>query len=221
MLYVVVPARDEAAWIEEVVERTRAALPQAHVLVVDGGSEDDTADRARSAGADLVFQQTRGYPGALREGVLEARRRGASRLVVLDGDGQHPPEAAHELLMGLERANWVTASRAGTVSPTSLRRRVGNRLLAELVFRFGGGRWGDVTSGFHAWDARALEVLGDKLDPNVADANLRLAAVRAGLSTAEVPVAMPEREVGRSMHDGLSGVRNLGKSLRAVWAYRP
>ena len=66
----------------------------------------------------------------------------------------------------------------------------------------------------------ALRVLGDALDPEVADANLRLAAVRGGLVTAEVPVAMAERAVGRSMHDGLAGVRNLGKSLRAVWAYR-
>ncbi len=217
MLVVVVPAQDERDRIGGVLQRCRATLPDAVLLVVDSGSRDDTAEVALGEGAQVLSQQTSGYPGALLEGVQAARAMGAHRLVVLDGDGQHPPEAAPELLAGLAHANWVTASRAGTRSPSSMRRRVANRALASLVALAGGGRWGDVTSGFHAWDRHALAVLGERLDPEVADANLRLSASRAGLVTLELPVAVSARPAGRSMHDGVAGLVNLQKSLRGVW----
>jgi len=216
-LAVLIPARDEAPRLGGVLDRVWASLPDAHVIVVDGRSRDHTARVAREHGATVVSQEgARGYAGALRTGYLHCLEGGYQRIVQLDADGQHPPEMAPALVARLDEANWVVGSRAGTASPGSWARRVGNRLLAAAVRAAGGPSALDVTSGFWALDARALAAFGAHLPTDVADANVRVLAGRLGLTLVEHAVAMELRGGGESMHDGPQAVLNLGRSLRAV-----
>lgn len=85
----VVPAHDEERRIGWVVGGAARHLP---VLVVDDGSEDDTAELARAAGATIIEQRpNRGKGAALRTGFAEALRAGVEAAITLDGDGQHDP----------------------------------------------------------------------------------------------------------------------------------
>jgi glycosyltransferase involved in cell wall biosynthesis len=71
------------------VEAARRHLP---VVVVDDGSNDDTADRARAAGATVLAQvPNAGKGAALRTGFRHALEAGAPAVVTLDADGQHDP----------------------------------------------------------------------------------------------------------------------------------
>src|SRR5688500_9458870 len=66
---VVIPARDESGSIERVLAGIRAQLPEAELLVVDDGSADDTAARARAAGARVVrHPQSKGVGAGVKTG---------------------------------------------------------------------------------------------------------------------------------------------------------
>ncbi len=213
---VLIPARDEAASLGETLARVAAALPHAALHVVDDHSTDSTGALAARAGATVLTPTGTGYAAALSAGYRHLTHQGYDAVVQLDADGQHPPEAATDLLDALQRADWVVGSRHGTDSPGPLARRAGNALLSASV-RLAGVEAADVTSGFWALGPAAQALCASEFPLGVADANVRVWATRRGLRLSEVPVAMAERSTGTSMHSGLRGVRNLGRSLRAVW----
>lgn len=215
---VILPARDEAARIVAVIDELRVILPEAQLLVVDGQSRDQTAERAAEAGATVLRQAGRGYPDAVITGLRAALSRGATRALLLDADGQHPPAAGPALLAALDGHDWAVASRAGTASPGPLPRRAGNLGLSLLVWGLCGRRFGDLTSGMQAFGPRALRVFAERRDDGCADANLRVLAAKAGLRVAELPVTMHARAGGASMHAGLAGLRNLGRTVGACVA---
>ena len=89
MIVALIPAHDEGPRIEPVVT---AALEHLLVLVVDDGSTDDTAERARVAGATVIEQRpNQGKGAALRAGFRQAIDDGADAILTLDADGQHDP----------------------------------------------------------------------------------------------------------------------------------
>lgn len=100
---IVIPAHNEAATIADVVHSVAAfGTP----LVVDDGSDDDTAELARSAGAVVVrHARNAGYDAALQSGFVEAARRGAELVVTFDADGQHGAAALEEVLLLLKRGD--------------------------------------------------------------------------------------------------------------------
>ena len=89
MIVALIPAHDEAPRIVPVIDGAREHLP---VLVVDDGSSDATADRAREAGAAVIEQRpNQGKGAALRTGFRRALDDGADAILTLDADGQHDP----------------------------------------------------------------------------------------------------------------------------------
>jgi len=215
-VWTLIPARDEAQRLDGVLERVRAVLPEGRVLVVDGHSSDPTVEIARRHGARVVEQPGRGYADALAMGYRTLLAAGAERVVQLDADGQHPPEEAPRLLAALADADFVIGSRLGTRSPGAWHRRAGNAVLSQAVRVTSGAVLHDVTSGYWACGPAAIALFAASLGEGVADANVRVLAVRAGLGVRELPVTMSERSDGASMHDGWQGARNLLRSLRAL-----
>jgi glycosyltransferase involved in cell wall biosynthesis len=87
----VIPCFNEGADIAALVLDLHRHLPL--VLVVDDGSTDDTAVRAKNAGAVVVrHERNLGKGAALRTGLSQIRKRGFEWAVTLDGDGQHVPD---------------------------------------------------------------------------------------------------------------------------------
>ncbi len=214
--WILVPARNEGPRIQTILQAAHGAMPDATLVVVDGRSTDDTVHVARAAGAVVLQQTGQGYADALRTGYRHALSAGAPWVIQLDADGQHPPESLPLVAEALDDADWVVATRHGTGSPGPFRRRVGAAMLRGAL------KWGtgiavtDPTSGLQALTPAAMRCFVDDLPDDAPDTGARVLAARAGLRYAEVPVWMPEREDGDSMHDGWTGVRNGLRSLRVA-----
>src|SRR3954453_20020639 len=98
----VVPAYNEQKHIGDVVRRARLQLED--VLVVDDGSADQTAERAREAGAAvIVYQKNLGKGETIKTGLRHFLDRQFDFVIILDADGQHRPE---------EIDRFVTAARS-------------------------------------------------------------------------------------------------------------
>ncbi|WP_125133465.1 glycosyltransferase family 2 protein [Microbacterium sp. 10M-3C3] len=217
---VIVPAWNEAANVGNTVREIRSAPEAYDIVVIDDGSADATADRAREAGAVVLsLPFNLGVGGAMRTGFLYAHRHGYDRAIQVDADGQHNPQDISTVLAGLERADISIGARFADVGDYSARgpRRWAMKLLAAVLSRVSRTRLTDVTSGFRAANVRAIqqyveyypaEYLGDTVDSLVA-------AVHAGLTVTQVPVAMRPRASGRPSQNPFGSTVYL---LRAVFA---
>lgn len=139
------------------------------VLVVDDGSKDATAARAREAGASVVrHKRNQGYGGALQTIFNEAYERDADYLITLDADEQHDPAAIPTLVKAQNQsdADVVIGSRYVTGSDTDLPliRSLGlamvNLFTNWSMGRFPPRNWiKDTQSGFRAYSSEAIESL--------------------------------------------------------------
>lgn len=144
---VVIPAFNEQEVIADVVARALAQPQVSEVIVVDDGSADQTAGRARDAGAKVIRNPYNiGNGASVKRGSLAAE---GDVVVMMDGDGQHPPEAIPALLEHIGAYDMVVAARTPK-SNTSPFRNMGNRLLILVAQWISGRRIADLTSGFRA-----------------------------------------------------------------------
>jgi len=184
---VIIPAFQAAATIRDIISRTHATLSAAEILVVDDGSTDGTG--ATAGDVAIAHDQNRGKGAALRDGVRAALARGASVLVTIDADGQHPPEEIPRLLQPIHegRADLVLGARKrDRVMPLS--RRFTNWLSATLASRISGQQVRDAQTGFRAFTrevAQQVQPAGDRYEY---EANFLLDALQAGYRVASVEV---------------------------------
>ncbi|MER7044848.1 glycosyltransferase family 2 protein [Streptomyces jumonjinensis] len=219
---VVVPALNEADCIRAVVGEIRTALPAADVLVVDDGSTDATAARARAAGALVAsLPYNLGVGGAIRLGYRYAAARDYHAVVQIDADGQHDPRYAHALLDRLDAgADLVIGARFAGEGDYAVAgpRRWAMVVLGTVLSWLSGTRLTDVTSGMRAASRPLVEVfavqypveyLGDTVE------TLAMAA-RRGFRVRQVPVAMRTRAGGRPSQRPLRACLYLVRVLLAV-----
>ncbi|WP_412061668.1 glycosyltransferase family 2 protein [Rubrivirga sp. IMCC45206] len=226
---VVIPARDEAASVGGVVDGLLAqSVPLVQVVVVDNGSRDATAEIARDAGATVVAEPRAGYGRACLAGLAAVAADPPDVVVFADADASDDPADLAALVapIAADTADLVIGSRAlgqraGRVEPGALlpQARWGNALACALIRARWGARFTDL-GPFRAIRWRALEALGMR-DPTFGwTVEMQVRAVRAGLRTAEVPVAYRKR-IGRSKITGtVNGtVRAGAKILWTVGAH--
>ncbi|MBN9178518.1 MAG: glycosyltransferase family 2 protein [Microbacterium sp.] len=217
---VIVPAWNEERNVGTTVHEILDADPRYHVAVVDDGSTDATAKVAADAGATVLsLPFNLGVGGAMRTGYTYAQREGYLRAIQVDADGQHNPADIERVLAGLETADISIGARFSDVGDYEVRgpRKWAMSFLASVLSRVAKTRLTDVTSGFRAAGARAIdqyvryypaEYLGDTLDSLVA-------ACHAGLTVTQVPVAMRPRRHGTPSQGPIGSAKYL---LRSVFA---
>ncbi len=192
---VVIPAYNEKEGIATVVtdiQNALAALKRSYeIIVVDDGSEDGTADRAREAGARVISHPYNiGNGAAVKTGIRNAR---GETLVILDGDGQHDPADIIRLLEKIGPYDMVVGARTRE-SETSLHRSLANRIYNGLATYVCRRKIEDLTSGFRAIKANIARGFVYLL-PNTFSypTTITLAVVRSGHSLAYVPIRSRKR----------------------------
>jgi glycosyltransferase involved in cell wall biosynthesis len=188
---VVIPAFDAATTLPAVLQALRAAVPTATIIVVDDGSRDGTADAAAAQGAVVARLPTnQGKGRALACGVRAALERGASAVVTMDADGQHPAECVPALLAPLTAgaADVVVGARGRGNGAMPWPRRVTNGLSSALVSRAVGLRVPDSQSGFRAFTRRVAETVTPSGVRYEFETEFLFLAASAGFRITAVPV---------------------------------
>ena len=197
------PAYNEADNVAAVIH----AMPdevEGHAVVsvvIDDGSEDDTARAASEAGALVASLPIRRGGGlALRVGYEIALKLGADIVVTLDADGQHLPEELPIMVKPIVagEADYVNGSRLlGEFERESLIRHVGVHFFSWLVTILTGTRVTDISSGYRAASASLLHRLVLEQD-QFWTSEVMIEALRQRARIVEVPVTFLTRRGGES-----------------------
>jgi glycosyltransferase involved in cell wall biosynthesis len=194
-LLAVIPARNEASTVAEVVRGVITATG-ADVLVISDASDDATVRLARGAGATVLELPCRlGAWGATQTGMRYAQRNRYDAVITLDADGQHLPEHLPELIaqQAQSGASVVIGTYAERLSPAK-------RLAWRYFHLLTGIGVQDFTSGLRVYDRRAVRALASReaslLDYQ--DLGVLMLLRKKGLSLRELPTVMSPRRQGGS-----------------------
>jgi glycosyltransferase involved in cell wall biosynthesis len=161
---VIIPCYNVEATVGRIVLESKRYVDT--VVVVDDGSNDNTAERAKEAGAIVLSHlKNRGKGAALKTGFQFALENNFDYVVTIDGDGQHNPVEI-PLVVGNVKNNGHDISigfRVGHNSEMPMWRRVGKRALDYTTSLGAGGFVTDSQCGFRAFNKRAITLITPKL----------------------------------------------------------
>jgi dolichol-phosphate mannosyltransferase len=207
---VIIPTYNELDNLEDIVSRTRRAVPDADILVVDDNSPDGTGELAEKFALTddhvrvLHRTQKAGLGAAYLAGFDWALGRGYEVMVEMDADGSHDPAELPAMLAALAGADLVVGSRwvpGGTVRNWPRSRELlsrGGNAYARIMLRLSVH---DATGGYRAYRAATLRRIGlheVRSQGYCFQIELTLRTARAGLTIAEVPITFTERARGTS-----------------------
>jgi len=183
----VVPALNCASTISRVVSGVKDQGIE--VLVVDDGSRDDTAARARDAGAEVIrHPANRGKGAALISGFRWCLERGKRHIATLDADGQHAPADLPRLLAIREQAPLVIGRRQIRVDPMPTSSFIGNCVSSFFISLFCGTFFPDTQCGFRIYSEELLRQVPLRGGGFETETELLMRAARLGLEIRWVPI---------------------------------
>lgn len=220
---VLIPAFDEGENISALISEVKKVLDKNNIsfeiMVVDAGSNDDTVERAKEAGAKVFVQSQPGYGGALKEGFDKTEGK---YVITMDADLSHDPMFIDEMIRIYKDADVIIASRyipGGSADMSAFRRLLSiilNRMfcfILSLPYR-------DISSGFRCYNRKVLEQVNiTSRDFDVLE-EILIKAHQQDFRIVEVPFHYKPRAHGKShvklFHFGVS----FGKTLWKMWRLR-
>ena len=187
---VTIPAYRAESSVGDVVAGVLRLCPR--VLVVDDGSDDRTAEKARAAGAEVISHPINlGKGRALETAFTTLFPRGYEAVVTIDADGQHLPEEVPGLVASWKRgADLVMGTRAHLFAEMGILRRFGNGASSWAISRMAGTRVADVQTGFRLYSRRLISAIGFPEPRFEAESAVVVRAARAGFVIATEPIAL-------------------------------
>jgi glycosyltransferase involved in cell wall biosynthesis len=225
---IVIPTLNECKAVGKVLDGVKSVMDgyEYRVLVVDGHSIDGTDEIARDEGADVIYQQSRGYGDALKTGFFHARKRlNAKVIVMMDADLTYDPKDIPKLVAPIleDEADLVVGNRFARLQKGAMPfvNKIGNRVLslvAKLALRLD---IFDTQSGMRAFKSELLDSM------NLVAVGMPLAiemlaeARSSDARICEVPITYRPRVGKTKLNPIKDGGRILGISVRLMFDIRP
>jgi len=216
---IVIPAFNESESIADVVGILRQAGRWREIIVVDDGSTDGTAEKAAAAGATVVRHAYNiGNGAAVKNGI---RRATGDYILIVDADGQHPPEDALRLVARLGDYDMVIGARSIETQATQAR-RAGNGALNRFASYLTGRDIPDLTSGFRGARTSGLREYLHLL-PNgfSTPTTTTLAFLKGGYSVAFEPIHARQRSGQSKIRLARDGPRFLMIIFKIITLFSP
>lgn len=217
---IILPAKNEAAALKNLLPRLTAAQPGAEIIVVDDGSTDDTRAVCAASGVIcLSSPYSMGNGAAIKRG---ARKASGEILVFMDGDGQHDPADIARLVGRLDQGFDMVVGARDWESQAGVGRGLANTLYNWLASRMTGHVVADLTSGFRVARAERFREFIHLLPNGFSyPTTSTMAFFRSAYGVAYEPIKASER-VGKSHIKPLKdGIRFLLIIFKIATLYSP
>ncbi|MCI9558130.1 glycosyltransferase family 2 protein [Candidatus Ventrimonas sp. KK005] len=213
----VIPAFNEEANIEQVVEELTKRCPDLDYVVVNDGSTDRTEQICRDRGYSLLnLPVNLGLAGCFQAGMKYAWYKGYGCAVQFDGDGQHRPEYILPMKQKIEEGyDIVIGSRFLNKSKNFSMRMIGSRLLAGAIWLTTGVQVADPTSGMRMFNRRMIREFACNLNYGPEPDTISY-LLKQGAKVAEIPVVIGERWGGESYLKPTVACRYMVRMLLSI-----
>jgi len=204
-LTIVMPAKNEAEAIGDVVASARKAFADAEILVVDDGSDDDTGAIAEAAGARVLQHPVSlGNGAAIKTGARAAR---GELIAFMDADGQHSPEDIGKLIARIDDGFDMAIGARDSGSHANVSRWFANGFYNNVASAMSGQKILDLTSGLRVARAELFKRFLYLLPNGFSyPTTITMAFLRSGFPIDFVPIQAAKR-IGKShirpLRDGI------------------
>jgi glycosyltransferase involved in cell wall biosynthesis len=216
---VLVPCYNEEKTIEAVISGFRAALPSARIYVCDNNSTDQTAARARQAGAIVSVERRQGKGQVIRRMFADIE---ADIYLLVDGDDTYDATVASRVigLMTDEGYDFINVARVTTAAEAYRPgHRFGNMLLTEIVRIVFGRQTSDMLSGYKALSRRFVKTFPAVSAGFETETELTVHALELRMPMGEISADYKERPAGsvsklRTYRDGMRILLLIGRLIK-------
>lgn len=193
---IVIPAYNEANSISAILTELKTLPEINEIIVVDDNSHDGTTEKVTAFPDVRLIRHpyNMGNGAAVKSGIRAAT---GDVILLLDGDGQHPPRVIPHLLSHLEQYDMVVGAR-NAASEAKWHRTLANRVFNTYASYIVGYPVPDLTSGFRAIRADVARQFLYLLPNGFSyPTTLTICLFRAGYAVKYEPFVSPAR-VGQS-----------------------
>ncbi len=209
-VFVIIPCYNHGKHLGDVIAGVRGQLSDCDIVVVDDGSDDDSALVAASHGCHVIRHgENQGKGAALWSGIQWGLEQGKEWFLFLDADGQHPANSIPDFLEAAakEKADFIMGNRLGDVTDMPPHRRLSNRLTSGYLSKKSGKSIPDSQCGFRLIHRRCLE--GFQPTTRHYDTETEILLYAASKGARFTSVTIPTIYRGQS-----SSIRNIRDTLR-------
>jgi glycosyltransferase involved in cell wall biosynthesis len=226
MLSVVIPAFNESDAIIGTIEDIQKVaheknISPCEVIVVDDGSDDDTAEKAKAAGATVVrHPHNAGYGRSLKDGIKIAKY---DTIAITDADLTYPFEEIDRLLAEYRKGfDMVVGARTGKHYKESFIKSPLRKVLKFIVEFSTGQKIPDINSGLRVFSKKTIfPYLKHLCNTFSFTTSMTLAYMLSGLYCKYIPIAYHKRVGKTKVKLVKDALRTLQYILQAVNFYNP
>ena len=219
-LFIMLPTLDEEGALPTIysripLEELKAKGYSCRVVVVDGGSTDNTLEIARDLGCEIIQQWGEGKGAGMRQGFKKFLEYDDDKLVMLDCDGTYHPEEITKIIESVPKNGISIGDRLnGSIESNAMTSTnwIGNHLLTWIAVALHGKPINDLCSGFWAFSKQAVSRLQLNSMRFEIEAEMYTSCAHLGIPIRYIPITYSKR-VGKaklgSIKDGTSIARKL------------